>query len=238
MGVAAACAALLVAAGACSRQPTADEILGHMLEALGPENTRASVRSLRTVAEGSGPDGPFVTSMTSIRPDTVYFHQQSDRGTTQIWSTRERTWGGSRDEAYAEFGPSVRAFVRNHEFHLLLLDIRERFAGFTVDGADGVNDEPCLRVTMTDEHGNDASVCVSQGNWLPLELTLDAPDAEGPIRIEFADWSNAGGLELFHSFRLHEGDDKVFTYDYVEISTSSFGQEIEIPEPSLPERQR
>lgn len=230
-------ATMLVTAAACARQPTGDEIIGHMLEALGPESTRDSVRSLRTVAEGSGPDGLFVTSVTSIRPDTVYFHQQTGLGTTQIWSTPERTWGGSGDEAYAEFGSSVRAFVRNHEFHLLLLDVRERFSGFTLDGTDEVNDEPCLRVAMTDGDGNDASLCLSEKDWLPLELALDSPDAAGPIRIEFADWREADGLEWFHAFRLHEGAEE-FAYDYVEISASSFGQEIEIPAPPLPERRR
>jgi hypothetical protein len=229
---------MLVTAAACARQPTGDEIVGHMLEALGPESARANVRSLRTVAEGSGPNGLFVTSVTSIRPDTVYFHQQTGLGTTEIWSTPERTWGGSRGEAYAEFGPSVRAFVRNHEFHLLLLDFRERFAGFTLDGTDSVGEETCLRVAMSDEDGNDASVCVREDGWLPLELTLNSPEADGPIRIEFADWREVGGLALFHSFRLHEGADDVFTYDYVEISSSGFGQDIPVPAPTLPERPR
>ena len=225
-------------AAACTRQPTGDEIVGRMLEALGTESARANVRSLRTIAEGSGPNGLFVTSVTSIRPDTVYFHQQTGLGVTEIWSTPERTWGGSSREAYADFGPSVREFVRNHEFHLLLLDVRERFSGFTLEGTDTVDEEPCLRVAMTDGRGNDASLCVSEDDWLPLQLTLDSPEAVGPIRIEFADWREVAGLRLFYSFRLQEGADDVFTYDYVEISASSFGQEIEIPAPSLPERQR
>lgn len=230
-------AAMLLAV-ACARSPTADQVVGRMLDAIGSESARTNVRSLRTIAEGSGPDGLFVTSVTSIRPDTVYFHQQTGLGVTEIWSTTERTWGGSRGEAYAEFGPSVRAFVRNHEFHLLLLDIRERFSAFALDGTETVNGESCLRVGMSDEHGRDASVCVRERDWQPLELELDSPDADGPIRIEFSDWREVDGLRLFYSFRLQEGSDQVFTYDYVEIATSSFGQEIRIPAPSLPERQR
>lgn len=231
-------AAALVIVAACARPPTGDEIVGRMLDALGAERARSNVRSLRTVAEGSGPNGLFVTSVTSIRPDTVYFHQQKGLGATEIWSTPERTWGGSQSEAYGEFGPSARAFVRNHEFHLLLLDIRDRFSGFTLDGPDTVNDQPCLRVAMTDEHGNDTSVCVRENDWLPLELALKSPDAEVPIRIEFMDWREIDGLDLFHSVRLHEGADKVFRYQYIEIAPSSFGQEVEIPMPTLPERQR
>lgn len=225
---------LLVAA--CSARPTGDEIVTGMLDAIGPDRARAAVRSLRTVAEGSGPTGLFVTSVTSIRPDTVYFHQQTGLGATEIWSTPERTWGGSQDEAYAEFGPSVRTFVRHHEFHLLLLDARERFSGFTFAGEDTVNGEPCLRVTMTDEGGGEASLCVRERDRLPLELELQSAEAEGPIRIEFGDWQRVDGLELFHSFRLYEGEDDVFTYEYVEISASSFGQETTIPAPTLPER--
>lgn len=229
------CLALLAACGA---RPTGDEIVTNMLDAIGPDGARASVRSLRTVAEGSGPTGLFVTSVTSIRPDTVYFHQQTGLGATEIWSTPDRTWGGSQGEAYAEFGPSVRSFVRHHEFHLLLLDIRERFSGFTFAGEDAVNGEACLRVTMTDEGGGTASLCVRESDWLPLELVLESAEAEGPIRIQFGDWSSVDGLDLFHSFRLYEGEDDVFTYDYVEISASSFGGATAMPAPTMPERPR
>ena len=243
----ASAALLLFFVGACNSPPAGDEIVANMLDAIGPARERESVRSLRTVAEGSGPTGLFVTSVTSIRPDSVYFHQETGLGTTEIWSTPDRTWGGSQDEAYAEFGPSVRAFVRDHEFHLLLLDIRDRFSAFTSAGEDAVNGEPCLRVTMTPattaspsatatgEPAGDASVCVRREDWLPLELTLESPEAAGPIRIVFGDWRRVDGLRLFHSFRLHEGADDVYTYEYVEISASDFGQDIDIPAPALPE---
>lgn len=227
---------ILAAAAACSEPPTGDEVVGRMLDALGSEGARANVRSLRTIAEGSGPDGLSVTAVTSIRPDAVYFHQETGLGTTELWSTPERTWGGSQGEAYAEYGPSVRAFVRNQEFHLLLLDMRRRFSGFAFAGAETVNGEPCLRVTMTDASGETASVCVREDDWLPVELRLRMPEAEGPVRIEFDDWRVVVGVNLFHSFRLYEGADDVFTYEYVEISATDLGQEIEIPAPRLPNR--
>lgn len=235
------------AAAACARPTGGDEgergdrgqkgeaIVAGMLDAIGSRNARAAVRSLRTVAEGSGPDGLFVTSMTSIRPDAVYFHQENGLGTTEIWSTPERTWGGSQGEAYAEFAPAVRDFVRNHEFHLLLLDMRERFSEFRYEGSETVDGDACRRVAMTAESGDPASVCVREADHLPAELALERGE-EDPIRIEFGDWRRIDGLRLFHSFRLYEGTDDVFTYDYIEISAASFGQALEVPEPALPER--
>jgi hypothetical protein len=208
-----------------------------MLDAIGNERARDNVRGLRTVAECSGPDGHFVTTVTSLRPDTVHFHQQAGLGATEIWSTPDRTWGGSNQEAYAELAPAVRELVRRHEFHLMLIDMPNRFSNFTMQGEDHVGDSPCLRITMTDEFGAAAAICIGQADWLPVELQLITEQDEGPIRIEFADWEVVDGINWFQAFRLTDNSDD-FHYEFVEIETSSFGQEKDIAPPALPRRER
>jgi hypothetical protein len=226
----------IIASCAPNAAPTATEAIDGMLDAIGSQRDRDNVRSLRTVAECSGPGGLFVTSVTSIRPDTVYFHQQTGLGATEIWSTPQRTWGGSNQEAYAELAPAVRDFVRGHEFHLMLLDIPTRFSGFGLQGTDTVGDSPCLRITMSDESGSDASICIRERDWLPLELQLAPAGAEGPVRVRYSDWRAVDGLNWFHAFRLTEGSEE-YSYEFVEISASSFGQELDIQPPGLPPRE-
>jgi hypothetical protein len=223
----------IIAGCAPNAAPTATEAIDRMLAAIGSQRDRDNVRSLRTVAECSGPDGLFVTSVTSIRPDTVYFHQQSGLGATEIWSTPQRTWGGSNQEAYAELAPAVRDFVRGHEFHLMLLDLPMRFTAFSVQGEDRVDESACLRITMTDESGADASICLGERDWLPLELQLAPAGAEGPIRVRYGEWRAVDGLNWFHAFRLTEGSEE-YSYEFVEISASSFGQELDIQPPGVP----
>lgn len=227
----------ILAACAPDAAPGAGEAVERMLDAIGSERARDNVRGLRTVADCTGPDGKFITTVTSIRPDTVHFHQQAAQGATEIWSTPDRTWGGSNQEAYAELAPGIRELVRHHEFHLMLLDILNRFSNFELQGEDRVGNRKCLRITMTDEFGAAADICIGEEDWLPVELQLATERADGPIRIEFADWQVVEGINWFQTLRLTESAD-VFNYEFIEIETSSFVQETDIAPPALPRRER
>jgi hypothetical protein len=218
---------------ACAR-PSADEVLDRMLAAMDAEGTRSTVQSLSTTAEGSGPEGLFVTTVTSIPPDSLYFRQVSGRGTTEIWSTPDNTWGGRAGEEYEPLGGEVRDFVRQHEFHFMLLDVRSRFSSFELQGEESVAGRECLRISMTSQESGDASLCVGTQEWLPLELRLNPPSGSGPIRIEFGDWKEVDGLKVFHSFELVEDAQEVYTYNFVDISVNRFATEIRVPPPTLP----
>ncbi len=224
--------AVLLLAACSGGNPSADEILDRMLVAMDAHGTRSTVQSLSTTAEGSGPGGLFVTTVTSIPPESLYFRQVSGSGTTEIWSTPDNTWGGNAGEEYEPLGREVRDFVRQHEFHLMLLDVRSRFSNFELQGEDTVAGEECLRVSMTGEAGGDASLCVGTHEWLPLELRLNG--ASGPVRIEFGDWDEVDGLKVFRSFELVEDAQEVYTYDYVDISVNRFATEMRVPPPTLP----
>ncbi len=227
----------MIAACAPAAAPGAEEAIGRMLEAFGSERARDNVRGLTTVAEANGPDGPFITTVTSIRPDTVHFHQQEGLSATEIWSTPDRTWGGSNQEAYAELAPGIRAFVRGHEFHLMLIDMPNRFSNFAMQGEDQVGDKPCLRISMTDEFGAAASICIGEADWLPLELQLATEQSDSPISIEFADWRMVDGINWFHACQLTDASGD-FNFQFRQIETSSFGQDADITAPSLPRRER
>jgi hypothetical protein len=213
---------------------SAAHVLDSMLTAIAPERSRNAIQSLTTMADCSGPDGAFETTVTSIRPDTVYFRQASARGITEIWSTAERTWGGRAGDEYEALTPQVRDFVRGHEFHLMLIDVRSRFSDFRLLGPDTVREAACLRISMKDEAGADASVCVRTDNWLPAELRLNPATAAAPVQVVFDDWRAVEGRNFFHAITLTEDRDRVFSYEYVDISVNAFAFEMRVPPPEMP----
>ena len=213
---------------------SADQVLDSMMSAVAPERSRSAIQSLTTTAECTGPDGDFETTVTSIRPDTVYFRQASGRGITEIWSTAERTWGGAAGEQYESLTPRVRDIVRGHEFHLMVIDVKDRFSDFELVGPERAKGADCLRISMKDEAGADASVCVRTDNWLPAEMQLNSGGTAGPVRIVFDDWRRSGELNAFHAIELTEGPDRVFSYEYVDISVNTFAVEMRVPPPNLP----
>lgn len=221
---------------ACSAEKTlsAEEVLNNMLAGIGSERERAAVQSLETSAEGSGPDGPFAVSITSIPPGTVYLRQQSFQGITEIWSTPERTWGGDAGEKYEPLGLQVRDYVRDHEFHLMLLDIKSRFSDFELRGKDIVAGHECYRIFMYREAGGRSSICVRQEDWLPVELQLGRGSTAESLQIRFDDWRAVNGLILFHAVTVGEGREEVKAYNYVDISINTFAYEVDIEPPSPP----
>ena len=211
-----------------------EQVIDNMLAATASKRSRSAIQSLTTTADCMGPDGEFETTVTSIRPDTVYFRQASARAITEIWSTPERTWGGNAGEDYELLTPRVRDFIRAQEFHLMIVDLRSRFSHFELLGRQEAGWEECLAISMKDDAGGDAFLCVLTENWLPAELRLDRDSATGPVRITFGDWRETDGLNLFHSMQVMEEPDRVFTYDFVDISVNTFAYEMRVPPPEMP----
>jgi hypothetical protein len=234
-------AAVLIAAGSgCAEGDplSAEQVIDNMQAATASERARNAIQSLTTTADCTGPEGEFETTVTSIRPDTVYFRQASARAITELWSTPERTWGGNAGEEYQLLTPRVRDFIRAQEFHLMIIDLESRFADFELLGQRESEGKECLAVSMKDDTGRDASLCIRTHDWLPAELRLDRVSATGPVTITFGDWRKTDGLNLFHSMRLIEEPERVFTYDFVDISINTFAYEMRVPPPELPRLRR
>jgi hypothetical protein len=233
-------AAVLVAGIGCAEGDalSVEQVIDNMLAATATERSRKAIQSLTTTADCMGPEGEFETSVTSIRPDTVYFRQASARAITELWSTPERTWGGNAGEEYELLTPRVRDFIRAQEFHLMIIDLESRFSDFELLGQRESEGQDCLAVSMQDDAGGDASLCIRTDDWLPAELRLDRGSAAGPVTITFGDWRYTDGLNLFHSMRVIEEPDRVFTYDFVDISVNTFAYEMRVPPPEMPKLRR
>lgn len=203
-------------AAASAEAPTdngAQAQIDKMMTALGGRETISQLRSLAAEADCEGPDGTFLTRVESLRPDAVYFQQRDDDHSTAIWSTDDRTWRDS-ESGPQDLSDSVRSFVRGHEFHLLILELETRFSHHRLGATDSTLGTPCQRLDMEDSAGQPASICVGKSEGLPINLELNPPEAQGPIRIRFDDWKEVQGIRYFHSFVLTEGPDRTFTYQY------------------------
>jgi hypothetical protein len=235
-----ACAKLIVflsAACLAARSATAEaEPVMRMLAALGGTTAIDKLTSLSVEADCTGPSGPFRTSVQSLRPGRVYFIQTSDKGTTRIWSTPTRTWtvDGGKVET---LGEGVRAFVRGHEFHLLLFEVHSRFPKREAGGDEVLDGRAFTRVLMTDQGGDPATLLLDKTSFLPRRLELNPPGAQGPIRIFFDDWRRIGGLLYFESFRLTEGPDRTFAYRYTKIAPNTVEASL-FTEPAAPNSSR
>lgn len=216
---------LLAHADAGPKGETVADLLARVHRALGGDAAVAAVKSLSIEADCTGPGGPFRTWVRSLRPDRTYFHQVAEGHDTEIWSTPEATWTRAPDGSRKELAPGVRAFVRGHEFHLLLFELGSRFHDHRLAGAGSVEEAACQRVAMKDGTGRPASVCVRE-DGLPLELELNPEGARGVVRVRFHDWTTIEGARYFRSFILTEGPARTFGYRFLTIQPNSVGPEL------------
>jgi hypothetical protein len=227
------CAALLLCAGLFVAEPHAQaqesSLLDPMLAALGGRAAIERLQSLSVEADCTGPGGEFRTRVESARPGAVYFRQAAGDQVTEIWSTPERTWTVDAAGAARDLDDGVRAFVRGHEFHLLLFEIESRFSNFRTDEPGAEEGRPCDRILMEDEGDQPAAICIDSANALPLVLELEPAGAEGALQIFFGDWERIEGLSYFRSFTLLEGTEREFTYRYRELIPNGAGVRFDDP---------
>ena len=199
------------------------------MDAMGGREAITALGGLSVEAECNGPGGAFRTFVDSLRPDSVRFRQSSDDGETVIWSTAERTWTVEPDGTTRPLGEEVRGFVRDHEFHLLVFEVENRYADHRLGDEREIDGRDCRSIEMVDAAGRPASLWVEEESGLPLALELNPEQAMGPLHIRFDDWRVVEGVRFFHSFVLGEGADRSFTYRYVKIDPDGVDPEVFAP---------
>ena len=198
-------------------------VVRRSIEALGGPEAIRSVKSLRVQATCSGPRGPFETEVLSYRPESTLFRQESDRGSVEMVVVGDVGW--TRDRESGEIKPlsaGMRSFVRSHEFHLLVLEMDQRYSDHAQADPDsdqeGGSPAHCQLIEMRDRLNLPVSVCIASDTNLPARMTV-TPAAEfgdDVIRITFEDWKRIDGVMYFHSFTLYQGEDE-FRYKYQSI---------------------
>ena len=94
-------------------------MMDQIAKALGGLEAINKFESLAVVADCAGPNGTFVTQVSSLRPDRVMFRQESARGVTELMMAGKEGW--SRNQETGVWQPvsgDVVYFARGHEFHM------------------------------------------------------------------------------------------------------------------------
>ncbi len=210
----------------------AAELLQHSIGAMGGAEAISAVQSLGARAACTGPGGVFTTEVLSLKPDRTLMRQSSPGGVTELYVAGELGW--SKDPASGETKPLSRAMrdvVRGHEFHLLLLDLDERFTDHRATGRTEADGRACLEVLMLDGYGLEAAACFDEKTHLPIALAYLPPPGTGTelIRITVEGWRRIDGVSYLAGFTLRQGEE-VFTYRYEEIRPNSVEAELfEVP---------
>lgn len=196
----------------------AGPLFDSMMEALGGRDAVGSIRSLTAEAVCSGPDGPFITEVQSIRNERTYFRQAADDRAMRLWATTSGVWRSSPSGELEPLPAEFAAFLRGHEFHFQVLDVESRFSGHRVAGPEELEGEPTLRIEMTDEQAEPAVLWLHRETRLPVALETNPHGAAGPVRVVYRRWAPWAGVQLFRAFDLSEGEERRFRYDYVRLS--------------------
>jgi hypothetical protein len=199
------------------------EIISRTVAKLGGDDTVKNLKSLAVVADCTGPNGDFVTQVSSLRPDKVLFRQGSARAVTELMVIGEEGW--SRNQATREWqsvSEDVVYLARGHEFHLWLLELDKRYHDHQLVGEEMVGDRPCVKMTMKTADNLPAALWIDRDTHLPCQWSHQLPEAFGGemLRYVLEDWTAVGDLTLFHAFTLYQGD-KTYTYNYRSITLNS-----------------
>ncbi len=197
----------------------ARDLIATSIEAMGGSDKINAIENLAVRAECSGPDGPFVTKVISVRPDSVYMRQERGSEVSESVVVGDIGWGRKNKGKFEALSAPYRYMIRGHEFHFMLFDMDRRFTDHIFVGNDKVAGRHCLKVNMTDNDGLPASVCFDESSKLPVGMTLQSHPAlgTGSIEIVFDKWQRIGEVLYISAFTLTDGD-KIFTYHYQNYS--------------------
>ena len=203
-------------------------MIDQVLEAMGGRGAIGKLESLSVVADCTGPNGAFVTAVSSLRPDKVLFQQHAPQGTTELIVIGDQAW--LRDQETGATQPVSAAnayFARGHEFHLWLLELDKRYHDHQLVGEEMVADTLCHKLTMRADDDSLVTLWLDATTYLPHQWQYPLPAAFGGdvLRYVLTAWRPVGGLTLFHAFTLYQGD-TIFTYTYRSIELNSVDPEL------------
>jgi hypothetical protein len=158
--------------------PTSAEILDAAEAAMGPEDARASIRSISAIAACHGPKGDYETRITSDRNGNLSFQQFLSDHKNIEGILDGRGWQLD-DRGHSEAIDAIEVFVlRGHEFPMMALDLKRRFHDFKSMGATQFEGQATAQIAMTDDLGHAASVYFSLTSHLPVGLIGTNPRTE------------------------------------------------------------
>ncbi len=217
--------ASLTACGLPSARPdTSDRAASRLVmsaeRAMGGSDALARIYAIVAEARCTGPNGEFTTRVETLLPSSVRFRQvRPDRPPLEILILDDRGWRFEPEGGATVIDEPLRAMVRGHELHAMVVRMLERFPVLERAGEVEFSGQPCLALEGQDNTGRPATVYLRAADAVPAGFRLTDPlSPEGDtIVVDLGDWRKVGDVRLFHqaTFTTRGG---VYRYTYGTVS--------------------
>lgn len=200
----------------CTKNPSAEELISNSIHAITSADT---IRSFITEADCQGPQGKYTTIVHSD-PDYTYFKQVFSYSSTPFEAVivRDSAFQVVNDSVGSSFDKETIAALRSHEFHMILIDLNDRFHQFS----EPVRESDQLKVNGLDELDNPIEIFFRKDAPEIQSITMRNPgDTTERISFSYADWEIAQGVKLPMRVTIKQGADKTFTFNFTKVEVNS-----------------
>jgi hypothetical protein len=208
---------LLCAVLACTKNPSAGDLLDNAVHAITSADT---IRTFITEADCVGPQGTYSTLVHS-GPDYTYFKQ------TYSYSGHPFEAVIIKDSAFQLVNDSISdalddkeiiGALKSHEFHMILIDLKERFHQFSVP--EYLSNQ--IKIDALDELNNPIAIYIGKDSPEIQSITMRNPgDTTEIISFLYSDWKVNQGVRLPMHVTIRQGKDKTFTFDFTKVEINS-----------------
>jgi hypothetical protein len=210
---------LLCAVMACTKNPSAEDLLDNTVHAITSADT---IRTFITEADCVGPKGTYTTVLHS-GPDYTYFKQTYSYSDNSFEAViiNDSAFQLVNDSISGALDKEIITALKSHEFHMILIDLKERFHQFSVP--EYLSNQ--IKIDALDELNNPIAIYIGKGSPEIQSITMRNPgDTTELISFSYSDWRMNQGVKLPMHVTIQQGGDKTFTFDFtkVEMNSKSF----------------
>lgn len=177
----------------------ADAVAEKSLKAIGSAKDISNIRSVRAVADCTGPNGDYTTEIYSAGNGRLIFRQVRAgnvyKGTTNgpvFWTTDEKTVDHSLADKRAAFA------WRSHDYQRLAIEVSEWFRDISFESEENFAGKTAFKLRAKDELGHPAFLFFDKDSRLMLGFVIQNPFSEKleMIRNVFNEWKQVGKIKL------------------------------------------
>src|ERR1044071_7919091 len=104
------------------------------------------IRSIRALADCTGPNGRYMTEIHSARGNRLSFKQVREDGRTFIGMVNGKiAWTKKTNDEFDWLDKAGVSMIRSHEFQMIPLTLAERYTNFVVEGEAEYAGQPCVK---------------------------------------------------------------------------------------------
>jgi len=206
--------------------PTADdenrmikEVFAAATKALGKPDDLAKIKSIRALAECSGPKGEYLTEVVSWRGVRTYFEQKfpADNLTNKTWIEGKFAWGFDSTQIAVPLSDFSVFVTQMHEFQKLAISFSSLLKEFKWRGEEEFGGRQCFKIESTHAKGGQVYLFFDQeekrlvGFVIPVE-----GDAQDVVNI-FKEWQTIDGVTVPSVIQATD-QNGIWTLDFTKIS--------------------